>query len=198
MTSLLFPQTLHNAGRLEMGATYSRWIPAFAGMTIKMKKSSSIILGIDPGFASIGYGAIHVEAGQSTALAYGCLHTQAVLPFSKRLSKIFNDITKLIATIVPDAVGVEKLFFEKNTKTAIEVSHARGVILLAIEQAGIPLVECTPLQVKLASTGYGKADKRQVQKMVTSILRLKEIPKPDDTADALAIALCTSTMHRSS
>ncbi len=161
-----------------------------------MKKTLPIILGIDPGFESIGYGTISENAGKLTALTYGCLHTKATTPFSRRLSQIFNDVTGLIADLAPDAVGVEKLFFEKNTKTAIEVSHARGVILLAIERAGIPLVECTPLQVKLASTGYGKADKRQVQKMVTALLSLKEIPKPDDIADALAVALCASTMYR--
>ena len=159
-----------------------------------IKKSSSIILGIDPGFGSIGYGAISVSSGNPSALNYGCLHTKPGTLFSKRLLKIFDDITQLIHDIAPDVIGVEKLFFEKNSKTAIEVSHARGVILLAAERAGIPIIECTPLQVKLASTGYGKADKRQVQQMITRVLKLKEVPKPDDTADALAIALCASSM----
>lgn len=159
-----------------------------------LKKSPSIILGIDPGFGSIGYGAISISGGDPTALDYGCLHTAPGVLFSRRLLKIFDDITQLICEINPDVIGVEKLFFEKNSKTAIEVSHARGVIILAAERAGVPIVECTPLQVKLASTGYGKADKRQVQQMITRVLKLKEIPRPDDTADALAIALCASSM----
>ncbi len=162
-----------------------------------MKKSSKIILGIDPGFASIGYGVLSITAGDPTATDYGCLHTKPGGPFAKRLLQIFNEITTLITDSAPDVIGVEKLFFEKNSKTAIEVSHARGVILLAAQRAGIPLVECTPLQVKLASTGYGKADKRQVQQMIMRVLKLKEIPRPDDAADALAIALCASGMPHS-
>lgn len=159
-----------------------------------IRKTPSIILGIDPGFGSIGYGAISVTAGDPTALSYGCLHTTPGVAFPKRLLTIFDAITRLVHEIDPDVIGVEKLFFEKNSKTAIEVSHARGVIILAAERAGVPIVECTPLQVKLASTGYGKADKRQVQQMITRVLKLKEIPRPDDTADALAIALCASSM----
>lgn len=161
-----------------------------------MKKSpSTIILGIDPGFGSIGYGAICMTGGDPAPLSYGCLHTKPGTDFSKRLLTIFNDISSLITEIAPDVIGVEKLFFEKNSKTAIEVSHARGVILLAAEKAGAPIVECTPLQVKLASTGYGKADKRQVQQMVARVLQLKKVPSPDDAADALAIALCASSMR---
>lgn len=159
-----------------------------------IRKSPSIILGIDPGFGSIGYGAISVTAGDPTALSYGCLHTTPGVAFPKRLLKIFDDVSALIRDIAPDVIGVEKLFFEKNSKTAIEVSHARGVIILAAERAGVPIIECTPLQVKLAATGYGKADKRQVQQMIARVLKLKEIPRPDDTADALAIALCASSM----
>jgi crossover junction endodeoxyribonuclease RuvC len=161
-----------------------------------IKKSSSIILGIDPGFGSIGYGAISITAGIPLPLTYGCLHTEPKSDFSKRLVTIFESISVLIKKLSPRAIGVEKLFFEKNSKTAIEVSHARGVILLAAELAGIPIVECTPLQVKLAATGYGKAEKRQVQQMVARVLKLSQIPRPDDAADALAIALCASTMYR--
>lgn len=159
-----------------------------------MKKSTHIILGIDPGFASIGYGAIRVTAGAPALLDYGCFRTGPNIAFSKRLLQIFGDMTSLIRTTAPDVIGVEKLFFEKNSKTAIEVSHARGVILLAAEQSRVPIVECAPLQVKLASTGYGRADKHQVQLMVSRILALKKIPRPDDAADALAIALCASSM----
>jgi len=161
-----------------------------------MIKKSPIILGIDPGFGSIGFGAVSANAGDPVAIAYGCLHTAPGTPFPTRLLQIFNDVKKIIADLSPDVVGVEKLFFEKNSKTAIEVSHARGVILLAAVQAGLPIIECTPLQVKLAATGYGKAEKRQVQKMVSLVLKLKEIPRPDDTADALAIALCAASMPR--
>lgn len=159
-----------------------------------LKKSEKIILGIDPGFGSIGYGVIRMSGGNPTPLDYGCFHTKPGTFFSKRLLQIFTEITALITSTTPDVIGVEKLFFEKNSKTAIEVSHARGVILLAAEGAGIPIVECTPLQVKLAATGYGKADKRQVQQMVARVLQLKKIPRPDDAADALAIALCASSM----
>ena len=149
-----------------------------------------IILGIDPGVATIGFGVIRAERGKNTLLRYGVITTPAGLPLSNRLLQISNDMEELIHTFHPDEMAVEELFFTKNITTGIAVAHGRGVILFAAEKCGIPLYEYTPSQVKLAVTGYGKAEKHQVMDMTKRILKLKAIPRPDDAADALALAVC--------
>ncbi|MDP3971064.1 MAG: crossover junction endodeoxyribonuclease RuvC [bacterium] len=158
--------------------------------------NSDIFIGIDPGTAITGYGAIRVSKKSSLpeVLEYGVIRTASRLPDSTRLSEIYNALSELLIKYKPIAVGCEKIFFSKNIKTASAVSHARGVILLAIDQHGAKLVELTPPQVKNAITGYGSADKKQVQYMTQQILQLKSIPKPDDAADALAIAITTSSL----
>jgi crossover junction endodeoxyribonuclease RuvC len=148
------------------------------------------ILGIDPGTATIGWGVVEVAGGRSEAVAYGHISTSKDLPLEKRLFEIERDLSGIIHTYSPTESGVEELFFFNNQKTAISVAHARGVILLTLERFGVTVSGYTPLEVKQALTNYGRADKGQVQLMVKSLLKLKEIPKPDDTADALAIALC--------
>lgn len=148
------------------------------------------ILGIDPGYAIVGYGAIDFTKNRFTILQYGAITTKAGVLFSDRLAEIFNDMNLLIGKVQPDAIAIEKLFFNTNTTTAIDVAQARGVILLCAKQNNVPVFEYTPLQVKSAVTGYGKAEKKQVMEMTKSILGLEKVPKPDDTADALAIAIC--------
>ncbi len=148
------------------------------------------ILGIDPGYATLGYGVIEFANMRFTSLCHGAIITSPKDNFSKRLQIIFDDLYKIISTYSPDASAVEKLYFQNNHKTAIDVAQARGVILLALEKFNIPIYEYTPLQVKTAVTGYGKALKPQVMTMTKRLLRLKDMPKPDDTADALAIAIC--------
>lgn len=150
------------------------------------------ILGIDPGTAITGYGLIESKGYDLNPVAYGILDTQAGLPSSERLKQIYEQMAQLLEEAQADLVAVEQLFFNKNVRTALSVGEARGVILLAIADKGIPVVEYTPPQVKMAVTGYGKADKRQVQLMVRSILGLKKIPSPDDAADALAVAVCAA------
>lgn len=149
-----------------------------------------LILGIDPGFGRTGWGVLQDEQGQLKMIAYGCVETTAKKEFSQRLEILYKEVKEVIKKFKPNALAVEELFFCKNITTAIKVSHARGVILLAGNQAKIPIYEFTPLQVKQAVSGYGKADKQQVQQMVKTLLGLKEIPKPDDAADALAVAIC--------
>lgn len=154
------------------------------------------ILGIDPGFDRLGFGMIE-EVGSSLAcIEYGCVYTQKESDLTERLNKIFEAVTELIKKHNPEAIAVEQLFFQTNAKTAIKVGMARGVILLAIARAGAPLVELTPSQVKTGVTGYGNADKRQVQDMVQRLLKLVEVPTPDDAADALAIAIVGSQIAR--
>ena len=150
------------------------------------------ILGIDPGYATIGFGLIEGERGQYKMVTYGAITTSAGLPLSKRLYQIDRDMEGLIGQLKPDAISIEELFFNTNITTGIAVAHGRGVLLCAAERCGVPLYEYTPGQVKMAVTGYGKAEKKQVQTMVKTILNLKEVPKPrpDDAADALALALC--------
>jgi len=148
-----------------------------------------IILGIDPGFATIGYGFLRKEGGQLHVLEYGIISTPPDAEFSFRLKLISQDMRDLIKKFSPQAMSVEKLFFCKNVKTALDVGHARGIILLEGMNAGLELHEFTPLQVKQAITGYGAADKMQMQKMVQQILHLHELPRPDDAADALALAI---------
>ncbi|MBR2337966.1 MAG: crossover junction endodeoxyribonuclease RuvC [Clostridia bacterium] len=152
------------------------------------------ILGIDPGYAIIGWGVLNYERGRYTPLDFGAITTQAGTPFGERLQQIYNDITLQLDRHHPDVMAIEKLYFQNNQKTAIEVAEARGVILLAAQQAGIPVFEYTPLQVKSAVTGYGQAQKPQVMEMTRRLLRLQQVPKPDDTADALAIAICHAQM----
>jgi len=148
-----------------------------------------IILGIDPGTAITGYGII--EKGRKLELiTYGCIKTSTDLSTAERLDKTYKELKTLIKKYKPEIAAVEDIFFFKNLKTAIKVSQARGVILLAIAQSKIRVAEYTPLQIKQAVACYGRAEKLQVQKMVKAILGLEEIPKPDDAADALAVAIC--------
>ena len=149
-----------------------------------------VILGIDPGFATIGFGLVRVERGTNTLLQYGVITTPAGIPLSQRLLQISRDMDELLTQFKPDEIAVEELFFTKNITTGISVAHGRGVILLAAEKAGVPIYEYTPMQVKQAVAGYGGAQKRQVQLMTQRLLGMKEIPKPDDAADALALAIC--------
>ncbi len=148
------------------------------------------ILGIDPGYATTGFGLIQAERGSFRLLQYGTITTPAELPFSRRLNILFEDMTRLLEVTAPEAVAVEELFWGHNITTGIGVSHGRGVILLAIERAGLPLYEYTPMQVKQAVVGYGKAEKRQVMDMTRRFLKMEQMPRPDDAADAIAIALC--------
>lgn len=149
-----------------------------------------IILGIDPGYAIVGYGIIEFKNAKYSPIRYGSIFTSPNDNFPQRLEIIFNQLSDIINTYNPEAASIEKLYFQNNHKTAIDVAQARGVTLLAIKKFGVPIYEYTPLQVKTAVTGYGKAQKSQVMMMTQRLLRLKEIPKPDDTADALAIAIC--------
>ncbi len=149
-----------------------------------------IILGIDPGTARTGYGVIQKEKSNLEIIDYGCIETEKTLSTANRLKEIDQELNKLIKKYKPEKVAVEDIFFFKNLKTVIKVSQARGVILCSAARMKIPVSEYTPLQVKQAVTSYGRADKSQVQKMVKLILNLKEIPKPDDAADALATAIC--------
>lgn len=152
---------------------------------------TSIILGIDPGIADTGFGIIKKENnGKLSCLAYGSIKTKAKTNLADRLFIIGEELNKIIKKHKPDMVAVEKLFFSKNVKTALIVGEARGVVMLTARQNNLPIEEFTPLQVKQAVSTYGRAGKDQVQKMVKLILNLKEIPKPDDAADALAIAIC--------
>ena len=149
-----------------------------------------IILGIDPGYAIVGWGVIEYTGSRFRTLGYGSIQTHAGMPIIERLELIYRGINELIERYHPDEMAVEELFFTNNQKTGIVVAEARGIILLAAHLAGITIGEYTPLQVKQAVVGYGRAEKKQVIIMVTSLLGLKEPPKPDDTADALAIAVC--------
>ena len=149
-----------------------------------------IVLGIDPGVATIGFGVVRAERQKNTLLQYGVITTPAGLPLSHRLLQIDRDMEELIHTFHPDEMAVEELFFTKNITTGIAVAHGRGVILLAAEKLGVPIFEYTPMQVKQAVVGYGGADKRQVMLMTQRLLNMKEVPRPDDAADALAIAIC--------
>ena len=149
-----------------------------------------LILGIDPGYAIVGYGLVEFKNGMFSAKNYGAVTTDSNQEFLLRLESIYDEINEIIKIYKPDAMSVEKLYFQNNHKTAIDVAQARGVILLAAKQNNLPVYEYTPLQIKSALTGYGRALKPQIMLMVQRLLRLKEIPKPDDTADALAAAIC--------
>ena len=148
------------------------------------------ILGIDPGIAIVGFGLIESNRGSVRMLQYGAVTTEAGLPLATRLVQIENDMTALIAQLKPDEIAVEELFFSKNITTGIAVAHGRGVILCTAERLGVPIFEYTAMQVKQAVAGYGLADKKQVMDMTKRLLKLKAVPKPDDAADALAIAIC--------
>jgi len=156
---------------------------------MKEQNKNIIILGIDPGVATTGYAFIQKTNPQTKVIDYGIISTPAKMDFSLRLKQINQDLDKLIKKFKPDAIAVEQLYFCKNVKTALNVGQARGVVLLTAILSKLPLYEFTPLQVKQSVCGYGQADKKQVQQMVKTILNLKEIPKPDDAADAIAIAL---------
>lgn len=147
------------------------------------------ILGIDPGLAIVGYGIIDVEGNKNKIVDYGVIETDSKSDLPTRLEEIFNLITQLLENYRPDELAIEELFFSKNVKTALSVGHARGVEILACKLYGLEAYEYTPLQIKQAITGFGRADKKQVQYMVKNLLNLKEIPKPDDASDALAVAL---------
>ena len=148
------------------------------------------ILGIDPGFATIGFGLIAADRGSVQMLRYGAITTPAGMDFPQRLQLIYDDMTELLNLLKPDAVSIEELFFNTNITTGIQVAHGRGVILLACTKYGVPIFEYTPLQVKQAVAGYGRAEKRQVMDMTKRLLHLEKIPRPDDAADGLALALC--------
>jgi crossover junction endodeoxyribonuclease RuvC len=151
-----------------------------------------IVLGIDPGTARLGYGIVERQGSQLTMLEYGCVETTNDRPLEQRLLLIYEALTDLIETHRPEAMGVERLFFNKNVQTAMAVGQARGVVLLVGAQHGLPVFEYGPHEVKLAVTGYGRAPKDQVQRMVQLVLSMSQVPKPDDAADALAVAVCTA------
>lgn len=148
-----------------------------------------LIIGIDPGYAICGYGIIEERNHKFRALDYGVITTQARVPFEERLMAIHDGTRALIERYKPDVMAIEELFFNQNTKTAMGTAQARGVVILAAAKANLPVFEYKPSQVKNAVTGYGKADKQQVQKMVQMLLQLQEVPRPDDAADALAVAI---------
>lgn len=149
-----------------------------------------IIIGIDPGTALLGYGVISYKGNKFSTLTYGCVKNSSAIPMPEKLHVIYETIKSLINQFSPDVLAMENLFFNQNVTTAMTVSQARGVVSLAAFQEGIDFYEYTPLQVKQAVVGYGKAEKKQIQQMVKVILNLRETPKPDDVADALAIAIC--------
>lgn len=148
------------------------------------------ILGIDPGLATIGFSIVDADKNRMKLVTCGAISTPAHTSLSSRLDRIFHDMNELISTFCPDVMSIEELFFNTNITTGISVAHGRGVILLAAYQAGIEIFEYTPLQVKQAVAGYGRADKKQVIDMVRRILNLPAAPKPDDAADAVALAIC--------
>ena len=155
------------------------------------------ILGIDPGYGIIGFGLVQADRNQYSLLRCGAITTPAGMDFSARLEIIYEDMRQLLEAAKPDAVAIEELFFGHNVTTAIGVAQSRGVILLAIRQAGVPVYQYKPMQVKQAVVGYGNATKHQVQDMTKRLLHLDKLPKPDDAADAIAIALCHARSNTS-
>jgi len=149
-----------------------------------------IIFGIDPGIAIVGYGVIEYKGNKFKVIDYGSVQTTNDYSFPIRLKMVYDEICKLLDKYNPDALAIEELFFNKNAKTAISIGQARGVLILAAINKGMEVYEYTPLQVKQGVVGYGRADKRQIQEMVKILLNLDKIPKPDDVADALAVAIC--------
>jgi crossover junction endodeoxyribonuclease RuvC len=155
-----------------------------------------IIMGIDPGFAITGFGVVKYEGNKFSVLDYGAVTTEASMKLSQRLLILHNELEALIEKYKPDAISIEELFFNKNIKTALTVGHGRGVAVLAAAKSGVEIYEYTPLQVKQSVVGYGRAEKSQIQQMVKAILNLSAVPKPDDVADALAVAICHGNSHR--
>ena len=149
-----------------------------------------LVLGIDPGYAIVGFGLVETERGKQRLVKYGVITTPAGIPIQSRLMDIERDMNELLDTFRPDCLAIEELFFNTNVTTAINVAQARGVILLSAAKHGVPIYEYTPLQVKQAVVGYGRAEKKQVMDMTMRLLCLEQKPKPDDAADAIAIALC--------
>lgn len=154
------------------------------------------IIGIDPGTGILGFGVIAVEKGKVKLVTAGVVRTPAHTPLDERLEEIYDSLKDIIKETNPDVMSIEKLFFTRNVTTAMSVSHARGVAMLAGRKAGMPIAEYTPNEIKQTLTGYGKADKKQMQEMVRLQLNLKEVPKPDDAADALAAAITHHLMSR--
>ncbi len=155
-----------------------------------------LTLGIDPGTATTGYGLVYAQGDVRRAVTYGALTTPADAPLARRLQLLYADICRLIETHRPDQAAVEQLFFSRNVTTALAVGHARGVVLLALAEANVPVFEYTPAEVKQAIVGYGRARKEQMQEMVRVLLQLDARPTPDDAADALAVALCHADTER--
>jgi crossover junction endodeoxyribonuclease RuvC len=153
-----------------------------------------VILGIDPGLAKVGYGIIRFKKDKLSLIKAGCLKTSSKIPFGERLKIIYKEIKKIIKKYKPNFVILEELFFAKNVKTAFKVGQVMGIINLAVQEEKIPVFQITPLQAKMALTGYGRASKKQVQKMVQTLLNLKNLPKPKDTSDALALAISSIRM----
>ena len=149
-----------------------------------------LVLGIDPGLATTGYGLVEGDGQRLELVAYGVVRTPAKTPIARRLLQLHDELAKILREYRPDEAAVEELFFSTNARTAIVVGEARGVVILTLAEAGLPIAEYTPLQVKQAITGYGQADKAQVQQMVSLLLNLRYVPQPDDAADALAISVC--------
>ena len=149
-----------------------------------------IVLGIDPGYAIVGCGVVEYKSNHFRLLTYGAITTDAHTPFNDRIEKIYDEADELMKKYRPEAMAIEKLFFNTNQKTAIDVAQARGALILAAQKNRIPIYEYTPLQVKQSVVGYGRAEKKQVQEMVRLMLSLEKITKPDDAADALAMAIC--------
>ncbi len=156
----------------------------------------SVVLGLDPGLRDTGYGVIQILRGAEHLVMYGSLQTERRDDLPTRLASLFKQCQTLLAKTRPQIVVIEQLFFSKNAKTAMAVSHARGVLLLATQLAKTPMIELSPMQLKQGISGYGKADKKQIQTMVKLILNLSDIPKPDDAADALALAICGAHIAR--
>jgi len=154
------------------------------------------ILGIDPGYAIVGFGAIEAEANRFRLLGYGAVTTEAGVPLPERLEEIYTGMKQVLEKYKPDAISVEELFFTKNITTGIAVGEARGVILLACRQSGVPIYEYTPMQAKQAITGFGKATKPQMMEMTRRLLNMEKVARPDDAADALALAICHANMKR--
>lgn len=155
-----------------------------------------IILGIDPGIAIMGYGLIDIQGNRIKVIENGVITTSSKTPTPERLKLIYDNLSEIIEEHKPDEFAIEELFFNQNVKTAITVGHARGVQILCAQDKNLPIYEYTPLQIKQAITGYGRASKKQMQLTVSTLLNLKEIPKPDDAADALGVALCHCLSQR--
>lgn len=155
-----------------------------------------VIIGIDPGYAITGFGVLEYEGNHFKLIESGSIQTKAGIPLPTRIAKIYDDMNGLIEKYKPDAIAIEELFFNRNTTTAIGVAQGRGAVLIAAAKTNTPIYEYTPLQVKQGVTGYGRADKKQVQMMVKTVLGLEKVPKLDDTTDAIAIGICHAHSHR--